>query len=124
MAEQPSREDILQFEQTRSQLLGVSGQKQQLLVQSSTMEKALEELGKTSEKKVFKAVGNILIASDVSETKQELKDTKETIELRIKTLQKQEDVLVQKLNKLRAHIEGKPDESQEEEKSETKKNRK
>lgn len=110
---QPSREEIMQFEQSRNQLMSISSQKQQFQAQSLTMEKALEELDKTSEKKVFKAVGNILILSDTQETKKELKETKETLDLRIKTLQKQEDVLVQKLNKLRAQIEGTPEISEE-----------
>jgi prefoldin beta subunit len=103
---QPSREDIMQFEQSRNQLMSVSAQKQQFRAQSITLEKALEELGKTTEKKVYKAVGNILILSDTQEAKKELQETKETLDLRIKTLQKQEDVLVQKLNKLRHQIEG------------------
>ncbi len=105
---QPSREEIMQFEQSRNQLLNVSSQKQQFQTQSLTLEKALEELEKTAEKKVYKAVGNILILSDTQETKKELEETKETLDLRIKTLQKQEDVLVQKLNKIRAQIEGTP----------------
>ena len=106
LTNQPSREEILQFEQSRQQLLGVSGQKQQLQTQSVTLIKALEELEKTKEKKVYKAVGNILILSDTQETKKELEQLKETVDLRVKTLQKQEDVLIQKLNKLRSTLEG------------------
>jgi len=104
----------MQFEQSRNQLLNVSGQKQQFQTQSLTLEKALEELEKTTEKKVYKAVGNILILSDTQETKKELEETKETLDLRIKTLQKQEDVLVQKLNKIRAQIEGTASETETE----------
>lgn len=120
---QPSREEIMQFEQSRNQLMGVSNQKQQFLAQSATLEKALEELEKTNEKKVYKAVGNILILADTQETKKELKEAKEIVDLRIKTLQKQEDVLVQKLNKLRAQIEGKPIEEDSTEKTEVKKSK-
>ncbi|MBU0636229.1 prefoldin subunit [Candidatus Micrarchaeota archaeon] len=118
--EQPSQEDLMQFEQSRNQLMGVSGQKQQLQAQTNLLGKSLEELDKTTEKKVYKAVGNILILSDVIQTKKELKETKESIDLRVKTLQKQEDILVQKLNKIRAKIQGKP----AEEETETKKNSK
>lgn len=116
--EQPSREDIAQFEQSRNQLMNVSSQKQQLQMQTSILGKSLEELGKTTEKKVYKAVGNILILSGVTETKKELKETKENIDLRLKTLQKQEDTLIQKLNKIRAKIQGTPEE--EKPKSESK----
>ncbi len=99
------RSKIAEFEQNRVQLLNVSGQKQQLQMQSMAMGQALEELAKTKEKKVFKAVGNILIQSDAAAVKKELKDKKESVDLRIKTLQKQEDSLVNKLNKLKSEIE-------------------
>lgn len=122
MEKQPSREDIMQFEQTRGQLMTVSGQKQQLSNQAALLGKSIEELGKTSEKKVYKAVGNILILSDTAATKKELSETKENLDLRVKTLQKQEDVLVQKLNRLKAQIEGKPlDETENEAEPEAKK---
>lgn len=121
---QPNREDIALFEQSRNQLMNVSGQKQQFQLQATAMQKALEELAKTSEKKVYKAVGNILILSDVSQTKKELEETKETLDLRVKTLQKQEDALVSKLNSLRAKIEGITPTDGEETKLETKKSSK
>ncbi|MBN1940550.1 MAG: prefoldin subunit beta [Candidatus Diapherotrites archaeon] len=95
----------IEFERNRQQLLGISTQKQQLQIQSSALNNALEELEKTKEKKVFKIVGNILIQSEVAATKKELKEKKETMDLRIKTLQKQEDSLVNKLNKLKSEIE-------------------
>ena len=116
---QPSREDLMQFEQSRNQLMGISGQKQQLQTQAMVLGKSLEELDKTTEKKVYKAVGNILILSDVAPTKKELKETKENLDLRVKTLQKQEDALIQKLNHLRSRIQGKP--AEEETTTETKK---
>lgn len=106
MAEQPNQQDIADFERNRNQLMALSSQKQQLQMQSVTLEKSIDELGKTAEKKVYKAVGNILILSDVTDTKKELSDAKETIDLRLKTVQKQEDATIAKLNALRSKIEG------------------
>ena len=100
------QQDVLEFERSRQQLIGISSQKQQMQFQSTTMGKALEALEKTKEKKVYKAVGNILLLSDVTDVSKELKEQKEVVDLRVKTLQKQEDSTVQKLNKLRAKIEG------------------
>ncbi|MBN2067725.1 MAG: prefoldin subunit beta [Candidatus Diapherotrites archaeon] len=94
-----------EFERDRSQLFTVSAQKQQLQLQNSSLKQALEELSKTKEKKVYKAVGNILIQAETGKVKKELEDKLESIELRIKTLQKQEDSLVNKLNKLKSDIE-------------------
>ncbi|MBU2260194.1 prefoldin subunit beta [Patescibacteria group bacterium] len=102
-------EDIQQtfaeFERGRAQLMNVSAQRQQMQVQSTALAASLEALGKTTEKKVYKAVGNILILSDTAKVKKELADQKESTELRLKTVQKQEDALVEKMNKLRERIE-------------------
>lgn len=99
------QQKVLEFERNRNQLLGISAQKQQLQVQGQTIKVTLEELDKTKEKQVYKAVGNILILSDASKVKKELKEKDESIDLRIKTLQKQEESLVNKLNKLKSEIE-------------------
>jgi len=96
---------MIEFERNRAQLLNVSAQRQQLQVQSVTLKQALDELGKTKEKKVFKAVGNILIQEDTAAVKKELKEKKESAELRLKTLQNQEESLVNKLNKLKSELE-------------------
>lgn len=105
-AEESNQAAVAEFSRNRDQLVSISSQKQQYQVQSAMLAKALEELEKTSEKKVFKAIGNILILSDVTDVKKELAEQKEKLDLRIKTLQKQEDSTVQKLNKLKSEIEG------------------
>lgn len=105
---EPKQQEMMEFERNRNQLLSISSQKQQLQFQASALKNALDELEKTSEKKVYKAVGNILIQAPVTDVKKELKENKESTDLRIKTLQKQEDSLVSKLNKLRRELEGKP----------------
>ncbi|MFH1752108.1 MAG: prefoldin subunit [archaeon] len=99
------QQDIQAFEQYRNQLMGVSNQKQQTQMQANALSAAVEALKETKEKKVFKAVGNVLIQSD---TKIVLEDTikqKESLELRVKSLQKQEDIVVNNLNKIKAKIE-------------------
>jgi len=96
---------LVEFERNRAQLLGVSAQKQQLQVQSLTLKQALEELEKTKEKKVYKAVGNILIQADTLKVKKELEEKSKSVELRLKTVQKQEDSMINKLNKLKSELE-------------------
>jgi len=109
-----TQQQVAQFKMGRQQLLNVGNQKQQLQVQSNTLGSALDELKETKQKTVFKAVGNILIEKEVSKVKKELQDAKESVDLRIKTLQKQEDSLVNKLNKIRSKIEETAGESAEE----------
>jgi prefoldin beta subunit len=107
------------FEKSRMQLMNVSSQRQNFQVQSDVIDESLEELGKTKEKKVYKAVGNILILSDIKDVEKELKEQKETTSLRLKTMKKQEESLVEKLNKLKSEIEaiqkGKSDSKKEKE---------
>ncbi len=112
---------LAEFERNRAQLLNISAQKQQMQLQSLTMKQALDELTKTKEKKVYKAVGNILIQAETTKVKKELQEKKESIDLRLKTIQKQEDSLINKLNKLKSQIESSQRESQEPEKKESKK---
>jgi len=95
----------MEFEKNRNQLMNISSQKQQLQLQSAALGAGLEELGKTKEKKAYKAVANILVLCDVEDLKKELSDQKESSELRVKTLQKQEDSLIERLNKLKSTIE-------------------
>ncbi len=106
LAEAQSKQQAIQeFARNRDQLISISSQKQQYLLQTATLKMSLDELEKTTEKKVFKAIGNILIQVNTEDAKKELGDQKETVDLRIKTLQKQEDAVVQKLNKLKSEIE-------------------
>ena len=106
MNQEEMQKTLMEFERNRAQLVNVTGQKQQLQMNVGVITKAVEELDKTSEKKVYQAVGNIMILKDVKDVKKELKDQKESMDLRIKTLQKQEDALIDKLNSLKSSIEG------------------
>lgn len=99
------QQKIVEFERNRSQLLATSAQKQQLQIQSQTLGFTLDELGKTKEKQVYKAVGNILVLSDTDKVKKETREKKESADLRVKTLQKQEESLINRLNKLKTEIE-------------------
>jgi len=116
---------IIEFERNRAQLINISNQKQQLQMHSAILKNALDELKKSAEEKVYQLVGNIMILKDKKQVEKELEEQKETTEMRIKTLQKQEDALMDKLNKLRADIEASQQtiaaEEQKEEKKEEKK---
>lgn len=105
MNQEEMQKTLVEFERNRGQLMNVTQQKQQLQMTVATMAKAVEELGKTTEKKVYQAVGNIMILKDTKDVKKELTEQKESMDLRVKTLQKQEDALIDKLNSLKAEIE-------------------
>jgi prefoldin beta subunit len=127
------QKSLMEFERSRGQLMQVSQQKQQMQFQLSVVKKTLEELNTTEEKKVYQAIGNIMILKDVKAVKKDLQEQKETLDVRVKTVQKQEDALIDKLNKLKADIEAaapqikqameatEPKEAEEEKKEEKKK---
>lgn len=96
---------VNEFQKGRQQLLAVSSQKRQLQAQLGSMKNALKELKESKPKTVFKAVGNILLEKKAKDVKKELKESKEKLDARVSSLQKQEDSLVNKLNKLKAELE-------------------
>ncbi len=106
MAEQINQ-DRIDFERQRNQLMQLYSQKQQLQFQDKLLKEALEEVSKTKEEKVYKAVGNILVLSPVKDVKKDLETQIEAIDLRLKTVQKQEDLSIDKMNKLKSKLEPK-----------------
>ena len=70
-------------------------------------ERAIEEMETLkSDAKVFKEVGSLLIeVDDRSKLKEELNEKKETMEIRLKSLQSQETELKEHLTKMQADLE-------------------
>ncbi|HZX19914.1 MAG TPA: prefoldin subunit [archaeon] len=96
---------IQEFERSRMQLAGIESQARNLEIQSQVLDEAIKELDKSKQDKVYKAVGNILIQADAKEVAKDLKEQKETLDLRAKTVKKQEQTITDKLNKLKTEIE-------------------
>jgi prefoldin beta subunit len=98
----------------RQQLMFLTQQKQQLQFQMNVLENTLKELDKTKEKKVYKGVGNVFILADKEDVLKDTKDLKETIDLRIKNIQKQEDVILKKINeKTKSEGKGKSEDKEQ-----------
>lgn len=75
-------------------------QKQAFQMELSETLSALEEL-ENSEEEVFKIVGQIMIKTEKSKIKNELLDKKKILELRIKSFEKQEKSLSEKMENIR-----------------------
>lgn len=99
------QQSIAEFERGRGQLASISAQKQQLSIQAETLGSSIEELKKTKEEKVYKFAGPIMLLSPVEEVLKDIESRKESVDLRLKTVEKQENILVDKLNKLKSEIE-------------------
>jgi len=101
------RHQFAQFQQVQQQAQVLMTQRQQLELLLRETERALEELGKLQEgAAVYKSVGAILVKSEREELKKSLGEQKETLDLRIKTLERQEERVVQRLREMREKIEG------------------
>ena len=97
---------IAQFQQLTQQIQMVTTQKIQLEAQVRELEKTVQELERvTEESAVFKNVGSLLIqVKDKPALITELKDQKETAEVRVKTLDRQDKHLRERHKSLQDQI--------------------
>jgi len=97
MSEKINQLQIL--EQNLQQLLS---QKQQFQGQLVEIESALEELGKTED--AYKIVGNIMVKMPKPDLEKELNDKKEKVDIRMKSIEKQEKAIKTKAESLRKEV--------------------
>lgn len=97
---------IAQFQQLTQQIQMVTTQKIQLEAQAKELERTVEELGKAPEDSaVFKNVGTLLVqVKDRKALVDELKEQKETVEVRVKTLERQDKHLRERHQSLQSQI--------------------
>ena len=97
-----TEQKISQLQMFEQSLQSFLGQKQQFQVQLVEIESALGELEGTD--KAYKIVGNIMVEANKDELKSDLMSKKEILELRIKTMEKQELQVREKAQKLQSEI--------------------
>jgi len=83
-------------------------QKQAFEMELSETESAIEEI-ENSDKSVFKIIGQMMIETEKSGISEEMKNRKRIIELRLKSLDKQEEIFMKKLEKNRENLTEKKD---------------
>ena len=85
---------LLKLQQLQQTIQGVLAQKQQLEMQLSEVEEALNELEKMNETAViYKSIGALLVKSQKNTVTEELKERKELLTMRVDVLTKQDDRL-------------------------------
>lgn len=103
---------IAQYQQLQQQLQVLASQRLQLEAKLREIEGTLEELAKISaDTQVYKSIGMLLVKQDDRESlKKELEEHKETLTVRVKSLQKQEKSLSERYEglgeKIRAALGG------------------
>ncbi len=95
MATNPADEQIAQLQQQEQQLQQTILQRQTMQSQLLETENALDTLMKTKEHP-FKMVGPLLVAIDKQELTEELTSKKDTLAIRLKNVEQQEEQLRKK----------------------------
>ena len=101
------RDQINRLQQMRMQQQMIMQQRQQIELRLKEVEEALEELNKTDAKTpIYKSVGAILIKTKgKTDVVKELKENKESLDLRKTTLEKQEGRIKESLNELQSKVQ-------------------
>ena len=78
-------------------------QKQSFQIEISETQLALKEIENSGDE-IFKMVGQLMIRSDKAKVKEELLNKERFLDIRIKSIEKQQNSLTEKLEKLREEI--------------------
>ena len=78
-------------------------QKQSFQIELSETQSALKEI-ENSEDEIFKMVGQLMIKSNKAKVKEELLNKEKFLDIRIKSIEKQENYLTEKIEKIREEI--------------------
>ena len=97
---------LAQFQQLQQQLQLISSQRVQLEMRRREIEMTLEELkGTDKDTAVYKSIGSLLIEVKDKETLQkQLEEERETVDVRIKALERQEKGLAEKYQKMQDQL--------------------
>ena len=101
-AAQEAQESIKQLQMIEQGLQSILMQKQAFQAQLIEVESALSELDKA--KTAYKIVGNIMVAAEKESLKTDLSSKKEMVEVRIKTLEKQEEKMREQAAKIQSEV--------------------
>jgi prefoldin beta subunit len=98
---------LTQLQQMQQQLQMTIQQRTQIELRLRDIERALEELNKTEkDAPIYRNIGSLIFRSEGKDAvTKELKDDKETLEIRKQTLEKQEGRLKEKSQELQSKIQ-------------------
>ena len=96
-----AQQSIIQLQTLQQQENSLAMQQEGLTIQKIELEKALDELKKITDKEdVYKAIGPVLIKSTKAALQKELGEKRETADLRLKTIEKQDEKIHEKIKEL------------------------
>ena len=98
-----TNEKIQEMQLLEQSLQQILMQRQAFQMEISETANALEEIKKAGEE-IFKIVGQLMIKTEKKKTQDELENKKKILDLRVKTLEKQEKIMTEKLQKLQQEV--------------------
>lgn len=105
---QEIQHQLAQLQQTQAQAQAMAQQKVQMEAQARETAKALEELAKLEkDAEVYKSVGGLLLRSDKETLEAELTEQKETLDLRVDRLAKQDEKIQKRMKELQDNLQAK-----------------
>jgi len=98
---------INQYQQLQQQLQMVMAQRNQYSLQLDEVQRSLDELAKTGpDTTTYRNVGSLLIKVDkLDDLKKELEESKDTLGIKIKSLERQENQLKERFTSLRTELQ-------------------
>jgi len=99
----PSQEKIQEMQFLEQNLQNLLLQKQAFQIELAETQSAIKEIENSTED-VFKIIGQLMIKIDKEKIQEELKEKDKLLNLRIKTIEKQENSLTEKLNEFREEL--------------------
>ena len=100
------QEQLLRLQQLQQTLQAVIAQKQQLGLENSEIDQALDELVKMDDKSViYKSIGSLLVKSERQKVMGELSERKELLNTRILVLTKQRSRMEERMKSLQRTVQ-------------------
>lgn len=99
------KNQLAQLQQIQQQAQAIAVQKNQVEINLKETELALEELGKLdADAVVYRAIGDLLIKTERDKTTEALKEKKDTLDLRMQTLARQEERAQKRFQQLQEQL--------------------
>ncbi len=96
---------LIRYQQTQNQLGQVVNEKNLIMTELSEINRALEVLNSIDPNGVvFKSVGHVMVKVQRDDVIKELNDRKEILELRLKSVERQEQLLRNQINELQNKV--------------------
>ena len=98
-----TKEKIQEMQMYEQNFQNLMVQKQAFQIELSEVENALSEISKSKDD-VFKMIGQIMIKADREKIEKELKQKKDLLSLRLKSIEKQESELTKEIEELKEDV--------------------